>query len=324
MMQRFNGLLLVWLCAAALISVSAQSNEQSSEHSNVQAHEQSERQAVARSYAEVVGRLALTDKLFSAMSERCDTNVAMPSESYSAIDFALRMQTNMSFFQWRKQFSNREQEAKLVEQLMSSTLTDIGGCDDESVKQWYTGMLQNMLTPSITQLTELPNLLGISRNKPNDEQLARAFVRQLSRYETLSLAEVRGLAMALENGIYRYSMTAFTNQFAKDYSKAVTLREFIYDQTGIASDLYELADSLRFTDRERAVTLFGEAAEQGNFNAQRWYGNYQACIGNTEKALYWLDTAKQSDPDEVEFIDDIISEITELGEPTNCLDGWVY
>ena len=216
------------------------------------------------------------------------------------------------------------QEAKLVKQLMSSTLTDIGGCEESAVQRWFAGMLQNMLQPSIEQLSELPDLLGISRDKPDEEQLVRVFIHQLARYQQLSVAEIRGLAMALESGMYRYSMVAFTNQITKDYPQSVALREYVYQQTNTAGDLYELADSLRFIDRERAVTLFGEAAQQGSFVAQRWYGNYQACVGNTEQALLWLNKARQNEPDEASFIDDIISEIQELGEPTNCLDGWVY
>lgn len=105
---------------------------------------------------------------------------------------------------------------------------------------------------------------------------------------------------------------------------AVSLREYIYAKSQMASDLYELADTLRFTDRMRAVALYGEAAEQGSFYAQRWFGTYQACIANKKKALLWLEKAKETEPEEAEFIDDIIVEIKELGEPTNCLDGWVY
>lgn len=313
-------LLLVWIGLIVPLTLNAQTSDPVGEPVG----EPSQRQVLARSYAEIVGRLALTDKLFAAMTEQCDTKVAMPSQSYSAIDYALRMQTNMSFFQWRKQFSNPAKEAKLVEQLITSTLTDIGGCEESAVQRWFAGMRQNMLQPSIEQLTELPDLLGISRDKPDDEQLARVFIHQLARYQELSVAEVRGLAMALEGGMYRYSMVAFTNQIRKDYPQSVVLREYVYNQTNSASDLYELADSLRFTDRERAVALFGKAAEQGSFFAQRWYGNYQACVGNHDKALHWLNKAKLTEPDEAPYIDDIISEIKELGEPTNCLDGWVY
>ena len=323
-MKRLLSSLLVWMCAMVPVTLSAQTGDPVGNPVGDPVGNPNGRQALARNYAEIVGRLALTDKLFAAMTEQCDAKVAMPSQSYSAIDYALRMQTNMSFFQWRKQFSDPAQEAKLVEQLMTSTLNDIGGCEESAVQQWFAGMRQNMLQPSIGQLTELPNLLGISRDKPDEEQLVRVFIHQLARYKQLSVAEIRGLAMALESGMYRYNMIAFTNQIAKDYPQSVALREYVYQQTHTADDLYELADSLRFTDRERAVTLFGEAAEQGSFVAQRWYGNYQACVGNTEQALQWLNKARQNEPDEASFIDDIISEIQELGEPTNCLDGWVY
>lgn len=288
------------------------------------AAEQSDRQMLARQYAEIVGRLALTDKLFTAMAAQCETDIAMPAQAYSAIDYTLRLQTDMSFFQWRKQFSNPVQEAALVKQLMTSTLSDIGGCEAGIVEQWFNGMIKNMLEPSVAQLNALPDLLGISRDKPDEAKLVKVFEHQLARYEELSLAELRGLAMALEGGLYRYSMLAFTSDIRKDYTQAVVLRDFIYAHSATADDLYELADSLTFTDRERAISLFKAAAEQGSFQAQRWYGNYQACNGKTEDAMMWLGKAKQTRPDETAFIDDIILEMKELGEPTNCIEGWVH
>ena len=309
--QRVN--LLVILCG--LLSLAPM---------RVAAAEQPDRQMLARQYAEIVGRLALTDKLFTAMAAQCETAIAMPAQAYSAIDYALRLQTNMSFFQWRKQFSDPVQEAALVKQLMTSTLSDIGGCEAAIVEQWFNGMIQNMLEPSVAQLNALPDLLGISMAKPDEAKLVKVFEHQLTRYKELSLAELRGLAMALEGGLYRYSMLSFTNDIHKDYAQAVVLGEFIYAHSGTAEDLYELADSLTFTDRERAVGLFKAAAEQGSFQAQRWYGNYQACNGRTDDAMLWLGTAKQTRPDEAAFIDDIILEMKELGEPTNCIEGWVH
>ena len=58
--------------------------------------------------------------------------------------------------------------------------------------------------------------------------------------------------------------------------------------------------------------------------SSRWYGNYLGRQGNKPDALFWLQQAKDTNPERAEFIDDFIIEINELGEPTNCLDGWVH
>ncbi|GGF59947.1 hypothetical protein [Alteromonas lipolytica] len=287
-----------------------------------QAVDETSQHALAKYYAELVGKLALVDWLFASMSDVCDMEVGLPGESYSDIDYALRLQTNVSFFQWRKQFSDPAQEAKLVKQLVSSTLNDIGGCEEEAVNQWFKGMQQNMLEPTIAKLKELPELMGLTMNAPSDDQLAKVFAHQLAKADELSLDELRGLAGALQSGLYRYSMLVFSDNVVKNLPAAVSLREKIYARSQQVSDLYELANSTRRVDKDKAITLFNEAAEKGSFRAQRWWGNYLACNGQSQQALHWLQQARATKPDEADFINDFIAEINELGEPTNCIDGW--
>ncbi|MDC8829542.1 hypothetical protein [Alteromonas gilva] len=283
-----------------------------------------EQRDVARQYAQLVGRLALTDKLFAAMSARCDAQLIMPSEALSAIDYALRQQTGYSFAAWQQSFSDAKHESRMVNKLIDSTLTDIGGCDTDAVEAWYNGMRQNLLQPGIQKLASLPRLWGLPPEAPSKPQLSVIFRQKLQHYKSLSIAEVRGLARALSSGIYTYSIVAFAHPVSQDPKQAVALREFVYDRAPTAEHLYELANSVQAIDKPRALALFKQAAEQGDFFAQRWWGNYQGCTGHTDKALHWLTLAKRTRPDEASFIDDIIAEINLLGEPTNCIDGWVH
>ncbi|NVK57507.1 MAG: hypothetical protein HWE26_18040 [Alteromonadaceae bacterium] len=283
-----------------------------------------EQRDLARQYAQLIGRLALTEKLFAAMSARCEIELTMPTQAQSAIDYALRQQTGYTFVQWQQSFSDPKYEARMVSKLIDNTLTDIGGCEADAVETWYTGMEQNMLQPGIKKLSSLPHFWGLPPKSPTKPQLSVIFRQKLQHYKTLSIAEVRGLARALSSGIYTYSTAAFAHPVSQDNKQAVELREFVYHSAPTAEHLYELANSVQALDKPRALPLFKKAAEQGSFYAQRWWGNYQGCVGHSEQALHWLEEAKQTLPAEASYIDDIIAEINELGEPTNCIDGWVH
>ena len=305
-----NGVMALMLIAALLVPIRAIA--------------ESEQHAVARKYAALVGRLALTESLFSEMSLRCDVDFAYTTQQYSAIDYHLRIHTGMTFNQWQAQFGDAEQSNAMVEQVMNDTLRDIGECNPEGLQQWFAGMQQNLVGHSVDELTSLPLVFGLRARSVSEQEAVAFFRSQVLAYKTLSVAEVVGLAHGLSTGGYHYAKMVYLPNIQIDHQKAVTLYEFAYQQEASAENLFALAQGKARVDRDASVPLFKQAAEEGLFEAQRWYGNYLGCQGNKPDALFWLQQAKETNPEQAEFIDDFIIEINELGEPTNCLDGWVH
>ncbi|MFS1702492.1 hypothetical protein [Alteromonas sp. AMM-1] len=288
------------------------------------AYAEPRKQELARNYATLVGRLALTESLFERMSEHCHLALNFTSQQDSSIDYHLRMHTGMTFQQWQQQFGDPEQANAMVADVLNNTLRDIGECEQNGVQQWFSGMQQNLVGPAIEALTALPTIMGLHARGVSEQEALAHFRSKVLAYKTLSAAEIIGLAKALNTGGYHYAQLVFLPTIGINHEKAVELFEFAYQQEPSADNLYALAQGKAHTDRKASVIMYKQAAEAGLFEAQRWYGNYQGCQGNKPDALFWLQKAKETNPEQADFIEDFIVEINELGEPTNCLDGWVY
>lgn len=285
------------------------------------AYEKFEDENIASKYAEAVGSISIIENIFEAINTTCKTHFSIPEATLNEIDFLLRKKVLYSYAEFVNAFEDPQEVKKLATSTKNRLLQNIPNCSREQLEHLHSAYFKASIKKSLDTLRTEKRLYGLPKISRDNDDVIKIFIDKVQRYKTLPNEEITELAGALESGVYSYTIISLVKKITKDPSKALELRKFIAKNSEDPKYFYSLAKAQEKFDKKAALKSFKTSANLGYKYAEIWLGTYYACQNNKIDALFWLNKAKNKDPDHV---NDIIVEIKELGMPTDCHQGWVY
>lgn len=289
----------------------------------VTASENDVRLAQLRVYAEVVGTIRFTEKVADYISKKCQVSFSVPPIVIDSVDYQLRRKLDYSYVEFINFLDVDTQSDGEAEDVANMLIEQVTACNPAELNKWYTTTIAPVINAYVEKLSGLGNVFGLGRINRPDNDIKTHFQNKLNRFRALSNEEIRSLANALESGVYSYTNSSHA-QVNKDIEHAITLRQYLVEQTDSADFVYQLAGTMARVDKSKALAYYKTAAEKGYAKAQIWLGTYFACNNKKIDALFWLNKVNTDDSEESQMVDLIQLEMQDLGKPANCYNGWVY
>ena len=289
----------------------------------ITASENDVRLAQLRVYAEVVGTVRFTEKVANYISKKCQVSFSVPLIVINSVDYQLRRKLDYSYVEFINFLDVDTQSDGEAEEVANMLIEQVTACNPAELNKWYTTTIAPVINAYVEKLSGLGNVFGLGRINRPDNEIKMHFQYKLSRFRSLSNEEIRSLSNALESGVYSYTNSSHA-QVTTDIEHAITLRQYLVEQTDSADFVYQLAGTMARVDKPKALAYYKTAAEKGYAKAQIWLGTYFACNNKKIDALFWLKKVNTNDSEERQMVDLIQLEVQDLGKPANCYNGWVY
>ena len=275
----------------------------------------------AQIYANAVGAFNMLEEVVTNLNLSCNSNIQIPLKSINEVDFLLRKKSAYKYEEFVALFGNQEEVKILTDATTEQLLTQFANCSPSRLSDWEQSFVMPTLESQLNMLRDAEHLYGLPKIDRNEEDILKAFEVSVNNYKNLPDDEIAELASALESGSYFFTMLTLIQSIRKDNQKALELREYLANQSLDPEALYQLAKTQEKSNKAQALKSYTQSAEMGYKLAEIWLGTYYACHNNKVDAMFWLNKARPKEPD---YINDIVLEIEELGQPTNCYEGWVY
>lgn len=280
-------------------------------------------ETLAVKYAVSVGDIELGNIAFDKANRRCQTDFAYPPSFMAETDYYLRKNTGYTYTEFINWLEKEDENNRVATHIVDNLIEEHGGCDPLVLEHWFKYVIRSSQENQLDFFRQNKSLWILPRVTRKHQDVQNLFNQKLNDYYELPYFELFDLASALEHGSYSYSMYSLLQSIPKNHEKAIEIWRFAIDKFNKPQAYFYLAKLLQSRSAKEAFVAFEKSAELGYKYGEIWLGTYYACNKDILKSTYWLNKAKQGF-DDPGYIDDIFSEINDLGMPTNCIDGWVY